>query len=622
MRKVLLLEPNYKNKYPPIGLMKLATYHRMLGDHVVFFKGDLKSFVIEQLTEKAIVKISNNCSKNLRKLYQYVYNYIYKGHTADLDYILERVEQTALVQANLKVYREIYNKKKYLENPEWDRVCVSTLFTFHWGITVQTIKFAKQLCKTVTEVKVGGVTASLMPEEIKKETGIEPLCGLLDKPGVLDDNNIIIDTLPLDYSILEEIDYKYPASNAYYGYTTRGCIRHCDFCAVPTLEPRFKNFIPIATSVIKTNERFGEQKDLLLLDNNVLASKKFPEIVNEIKLLGFTNTSKYIEPDQYDICIRNLEDGYNDKAYIKMAYRLIQALLDKVKFGEQLELYSLLDEYDMLNINTITKEAILSTKEIIHPLYIRYNKRMPRERYVDFNQGIDARLISEDNAKLLSEIPIRPVRLAYDKFSDTPDYDKAVRLLASYGIKHFSNYMLYNEIDSPSELYKRLRLNIELADELNILIYSFPMKYHPILGDYSKNRDYIGEHWNRKFIRAIQVILNATKGKVGIGLNFFEKAFGKNEEEFFKILYMPEVYILYRYYFEENGATERWWNEFNSLENPELEEVKSIIHSNHFDVISENTKINLLLRHYQINRDTLEKDHHFTQTYSKKMILT
>ena len=41
-RRVLLLEPNYKNKFPPIGLMKLATYFRLRGDEVVFYKGDLK----------------------------------------------------------------------------------------------------------------------------------------------------------------------------------------------------------------------------------------------------------------------------------------------------------------------------------------------------------------------------------------------------------------------------------------------------------------------------------------------------------------------------------------------------------------------------------------------------
>ena len=47
--KILLIEPNYSNKYPPIGLMKLSTYHKMLGHEVVFYKGDLKQFVIERI---------------------------------------------------------------------------------------------------------------------------------------------------------------------------------------------------------------------------------------------------------------------------------------------------------------------------------------------------------------------------------------------------------------------------------------------------------------------------------------------------------------------------------------------------------------------------------------------
>ncbi len=41
MRNVLLIEPNYKTKFPPIGLMKLATYFKLRGDNVVFFKGNL-----------------------------------------------------------------------------------------------------------------------------------------------------------------------------------------------------------------------------------------------------------------------------------------------------------------------------------------------------------------------------------------------------------------------------------------------------------------------------------------------------------------------------------------------------------------------------------------------------
>ena len=47
-KKVLLIEPNYANKYPPIGLMKISTYYKNLGGwDVTFFKGDLKQFVID-----------------------------------------------------------------------------------------------------------------------------------------------------------------------------------------------------------------------------------------------------------------------------------------------------------------------------------------------------------------------------------------------------------------------------------------------------------------------------------------------------------------------------------------------------------------------------------------------
>lgn len=56
MRNVLLIEPNYKNKYPPIGLMKLATYHKLLGDNVVFYKGELKDFLIKNITKQCINK--------------------------------------------------------------------------------------------------------------------------------------------------------------------------------------------------------------------------------------------------------------------------------------------------------------------------------------------------------------------------------------------------------------------------------------------------------------------------------------------------------------------------------------------------------------------------------------
>ena len=41
-KNILLIEPGYKNKYPPLGLMKIAQYHGPRGkrDNVRFIKGE------------------------------------------------------------------------------------------------------------------------------------------------------------------------------------------------------------------------------------------------------------------------------------------------------------------------------------------------------------------------------------------------------------------------------------------------------------------------------------------------------------------------------------------------------------------------------------------------------
>ena len=456
MKNILLIEPDYKNKYPPLGLMKISTFHKEKGDNVFFYKG---------------------CSRELK----------------------EKI---------------------------WDRIYISTLFTFYWNKTIKTIKYYSKSVNSLSDIFVGGVMATLMESEIKKEINVNVVKGLLNEKGQLGyEDDDTIDYLSPDYSIIDPkvntiLNYLYPTNNSYIAYATRGCIRNCEFCAVPIIEPAFTNNLSIAKQVEDIRKRYGEKRHLLLLDNNVLASKRFPEIIKEIKNAGFGKGAKYI-----------------------------------------------------------------SNKN---------GKKRKITRYVDFNQGIDARLLTREKMKLLSEIAIKPVRIAFDDIKYKDIYIKKVRLAAEFGIKTLSNYLLFNFKDSPDDLYERMKINIELNEEFEkkgyqSKIWSFPMKFAPIKGEYCKNRKYVGNEWNKKYLRGMQCILLATHGVIGPKRIFFEKAFGQDLYEFKKILSLPESYIIYRNQHDKNGDVRILEKMINSLSEEQSVLLKRIILDNLFNNLDDLT---------------------------------
>ena len=613
-RQILLVEPNYSNKYPPMGLMKLSTYYKNLGDHVSFFKGNLRDLVLSDTYEMLKTQLYANDNSVFWEQYKpQICKYLRKGSIEILDDVPGH-DTNPIIKDLFRYYRQFFYRKDYFKPQfrKYDRVGVTTLFTFYWDITINTINFVKQLCKTPEGVMVGGVMATILADRVEAATGIKPHRGTLDIPGQLDpDNNMIIDTLPLDYSILEEIDYQYPASNAYYAYMTRGCTNACPFCAVPKLEPVYKEYLPVSEQVHIAEARYGAKRNLLLLDNNVLASCRFNDIIEDIKRAGFSANSTYVAPNHFEIAIQNLRTGQNDRGYIKSCVKQYKKLIEKNGAAKMQEVYDLLKEKHLLEEHTATKAAIFETYETLKPYFEEFYANRPKRRYVDFNQGIDSRLITDENMAKLAEIPIRPVRIAFDHWSLRKEYEKAVRTAVRHGHTNLSNYILYNFDDKPVELYWRLKLNVELCEELNASIYSFPMKYHPIEDpDYFSNRDYVGKYWNRKFIRTIQAILNSTKGKVGKGHDFFCKAFGSNEEEFYKLLYMPEAMIIYRFYFEGIGMTEKWWKDFNSLTEKEMRVIRPIIERNDFSNIerqTDNANVLRVLQYYCITREDAEQ---------------
>ena len=435
-RNVLLVEPNYSNKYPPMGLMKLATYFKRCGDMVVFFKGDTVAFVVEELRKKLVESLYRIEDGYFWEQHNPIFSeYIRRGNTCLVEDIVSKVKHPSLIKIALEHARRDFTSNNYYKTPHWDKVCICTLFTFYLKTTIETIQWAKKLVANESDIIVGGIASSLVPEYIEAQTGIKPIIGLLDKPGMLDDGNTdIIDKLPLDLSILSEVNYKYPASNAYFSYTTRGCINRCSFCAVPKLEPTYKEYLPLKRNVNYIKKHFGEQKDLLLLDNNVLASKSYSRIIGDIKELGFVVGATYIPPNQLEFAIRNLETELNKRPFINQFCDLMQDFLLRLQGRERQNVYDLLEEHFLLKRETATEKHIMAVYPLVKDLYELRRKKAPANRYVDFNQGLDAALFTDEKIKLLSEIPIRPVRIAFDHWNERNIYTKAVHMAARHGL--------------------------------------------------------------------------------------------------------------------------------------------------------------------------------------------
>jgi hypothetical protein len=177
--------------------------------------------------------------------------------------------------------------------------------------------------------------------------------------------------------------------------------------------------------------------------------------------------------------------------------------------------------------------------------------RAPVQRRVDFNQGVDARILCKDPMYLreLASICLKPLRIAFDHLGVKKPYEQAVRYAADHGLTELSNYMLYNFHDGPQDLFERMRLNVELNEELGIRIWSFPMRYQPTD---RPDRGHIGEKWSRYQLRSMQIVLQATHGIVSGAPEFFKRAFGDTFDEYERILMMPHDFIFNRDWYERH----------------------------------------------------------------------
>lgn len=217
-----------------------------------------------------------------------------------------------------KLKRYFSNGELWTPGVDYDMVFTSSVFTFsdHGGIPPDSI--------------VGG-------------SGINILTKL---PSAIEE-------LEPDYSLYPDIPFAF-------GFLTRGCIRHCDFCIVHDKEGLIHPYRDIETVA-------QGRTDVVLMDNNVLAS---PHGLHQL--------------------------------------------------------------------------------ERIADLHLR----------VDFNQGLDARLITDDTAKLLKRVKwLKAVRLSCDSDSQIEPVKKAVELLRWNNVtpRRYFVYVLAKDVESTLPRLKFLK---------------------------------------------------------------------------------------------------------------------------------------------------------------------
>ncbi len=179
----------------------------------------------------------------------------------------------------------------------------------------------------------------------------------------------------------------------------------------------------------------------------------------------------------------------------------------------------------------------------------------------------------------LSKICLKPLRIAFDHLGLKKSYEQAVRYAADFGLNELSNYMLYNFHDGPSDLFERMRLNVKLNEDLNVRIWSFPMRYQPTD---RPDRRHIGEHWSRYQLRSMQIILQATHGIVSGAPKFFKRAFGNTFQDYERILLMPHDFIFNRDWYERSDPQHRLaehQKEFARLTESECAELVQLLSS-------------------------------------------
>lgn len=120
-----------------------------------------------------------------------------------------------------------------------------------------------------------------------------------------------------------------------------------------------------------------------------------------------------------------------------------------------------------------------------------------RPYQVDFNQGLDARLMTHEVARDLAKLNIPLVRLAFDSTVQKEAVRQAIELLSEAGIRRrrIVVYVMFNYLDTPDDFL----LRVQYLFEWGVAVY--PMRYQPT--DALEKDKYVAPGWTPELLEMV-----------------------------------------------------------------------------------------------------------------------
>jgi hypothetical protein len=124
---------------------------------------------------------------------------------------------------------------------------------------------------------------------------------------------------------------------------------------------------------------------------------------------------------------------------------------------------------------------------------------------IDFNSGLDCRIMTDEIIPYIKKMKIKEVRIAYDSVGVGEHVLKAVKILERAGIRRrdIICYCLFNYKDTPDDFHKRL------SDLLNWGVTTYATRYEPPIP--VDKHTHVGKHWTMEKLKMV------SKAKAAVG---------------------------------------------------------------------------------------------------------